>query len=250
MNGSLTNGLLGQLQGAPTSQIAQQLGIDPATAQNAIASALPLIMGTLGHHAQQPGGASTLLQALRQGQTAQDAPDSNSDSDSQEQSNETNNGIGSLLGRMLGSLAGNQQGQSGGLGGLGGLLGSMLSNSTNQLGQSSSAGGLGGLLGVMLKGNVQSNPQQNTSDILSSIFGNAQSHAQNGLGQATGLGAEKARQLMQILAPIALSHIAQHVQNNNLDANGLNTALSREQNTVQTQGGLIGNLLGSVLNRI
>ena len=41
MNGSLIADLLGQLQGAPAGQIAQQLGTDPNTAQDAIAAALP-----------------------------------------------------------------------------------------------------------------------------------------------------------------------------------------------------------------
>ena len=56
MNGSLIDDLLGQLQGAPAGQIAQQLGTDPNTAQDAIAAALPMIVGALGRNAQQPGG--------------------------------------------------------------------------------------------------------------------------------------------------------------------------------------------------
>ena len=48
MNGSLIDDLLGQLQGAPAGQIAQQLGTDPRTAQDAIAAALPMIVGALG----------------------------------------------------------------------------------------------------------------------------------------------------------------------------------------------------------
>mgnify|MGYP002662507438 CR=1 FL=1 len=43
MNGSLIDDLLGQLQGAPAGQIAQQLGTDPNTAQDAIAAALPML---------------------------------------------------------------------------------------------------------------------------------------------------------------------------------------------------------------
>jgi hypothetical protein len=222
MNGSLIEGVLGQLQGAPTSQIAQQLGIDPAAAQSAIASALPLIVGTLGHHAQRPGGAGVLLQALQQGQPGQGQDTPNPGAADQGQSGGANSGLGGMLGSMLGNLVGGQR----------------------------QGGGLGGLLGAVLGGGAQSNPQQNAGSILGRIFGGAQSHAENSLGQATGLGAEKAGQLMQILAPIALSHIAQHVQANNLDAGGLRAALSQEQDAVQDQGGPASNLLGSVLSRI
>jgi hypothetical protein len=223
MDSSLIGGLLGQLQGAHTNQIAQQLGTDPATAQNAIAAALPLIVGTLSHHAQQPGGASALLQALQQNNpSAQGTPD-DSDTSNQGQSG----GLGGMIGNLLGSLTGGQQGQGGALGGLGGLLGAVL------------GGGAG-----------QSNPQLNAGGILGQIFGNAQSHAQNSLGQATGLGTEQAGQLLTMLAPIVMSHLANHASTNNLDAAGLSTALAQEQSNVQNQGGIAGNLLGAVLSRI
>ena len=98
MNGSLIDDLLGQLQGAPASQIAQQLGTDPNTAQDAIAAALPMIVGALGRNAQQPGGATDLFSALQRDHGA---------------------GAGGMdLGSMLGGLLGG--GNAGGLGGLGG----------------------------------------------------------------------------------------------------------------------------------
>ena len=101
MNGSLIDDLLGQLQGAPAGQIAQQLGTDPNTAQDAIAAALPMIVGALGRNAQQPGGATDLFSALQRDHGA---------------------GAGGMdLGSMLGGLLGG--GNAGGLGGLGGLLG-------------------------------------------------------------------------------------------------------------------------------
>jgi len=229
MDDSLISGLLGQLQGAPTSQIAQQLGVDPAAAQNAIASALPLIMGTLGHQAQQPGGAGALLQALQQDHSGQGALDLGGLLGALTGSQGPSGGLGGMIGSVLGSLTGGQQGQQGGvLGGLGGLLGSVLGSG----------------------GSTQANPQLNAGGILGHIFGDAQSHAQDGLGQATGLGAEKAGQLLMILAPIVMAHLAHHTQANNLDAGGLSAALSQEQNAVQNQGGLASSLLGSVLSRI
>jgi hypothetical protein len=227
MNSSLINNLFVQLQGAPVSQIAQQLGTDPATAQNEIAAALPLIMGTLSHHAQQPGGAGALLQALQQGQPGQGAQD-DSNADGQAQSGSASGSLsGGLIGSVPGNLAGGQQGQGGG-----------------------ALGGLGGLLGAVLGGSAQSTSQQNAGGMLSQIFGGAQSHAQNGLGQATGLGPGKAGQLLTMLAPMVMAHLGQHVQAHNLDAGGLSAALSQEQNAVQNQGGLAGDLLGAVLSRI
>ena len=227
MDDSLIGGLLGQLQGGHTNQIAQQLGIDPATAQNAIATALPLIVGTLGHHAQQPGGAGALLQTLQQGLSGQSqgAP-GNAGASDPAQGAGASGGLGGLIGGVLGSLTGGQQGQGGAMGGLGGLL--------------------GGLLG----GGVQANLQQSAGGILGQIFGGAQSHAQDGLGQATGLGTEKAGQLLAILAPLVMAHLGNHMQANNLDASGLGAALGQEQNAVQSQGGMAGSLLGAVLSRI
>jgi hypothetical protein len=196
-NSSLIDGLLGQLQGVPTDQIAQKLGIDPATARNAISSALPMIMGTLNHNAQQPGGAEALSQALQ-------------------------NHTGDLT-SVLGSVLGGQAGQ-------GGIL--------------------GGLLGSLFGGGASQNPQADAGGILGHIFGNAQSHAQEGLGQASGLGAEKAGQLLSMLAPVVMAHLANHTQTNNLDANGLSAALSQEHAQVQSQGGLGNSLLNSVLSHL
>ncbi|MDR0478327.1 MAG: DUF937 domain-containing protein [Burkholderiaceae bacterium] len=230
MSASLIDGLLGQLQGAPASQIAQQLGMDPATAHNAIATALPMIMGALGHNAQQPGGAGALLQALQQDHSAsQGAQD-----------------VGGLLGAMTGGNAGG--------GGLGGLLGSVLGSLTGGGGQAapgqSGGGGLGSLLGAVLGGGAPASAQMNAGGILGHIFGDAQSNAQQGLGQASGLGTEKAGQLMSILAPLVMAHVANHAQTNNLDAESLGAALGQERDRVQDQGGVAGNLLSSVLSNL
>ena len=45
-------------------QISQQLGIDPAQAQQAVNAALPAIVGGMASTAQQPGGASGIQQLL------------------------------------------------------------------------------------------------------------------------------------------------------------------------------------------
>ncbi|MEN1927849.1 DUF937 domain-containing protein [Luteimonas sp. MJ250] len=62
---NLTDDLLAQLQGAPAQQVAQQLGVAPAQASDAIRAALPLLMGALGKNASQPQGAQALYGALQ-----------------------------------------------------------------------------------------------------------------------------------------------------------------------------------------
>lgn len=61
----LSSQLISHLEGAPTQQIAQQLGISPTQASSAIGAALPLLMGALGHNASQPQGAQALYGALQ-----------------------------------------------------------------------------------------------------------------------------------------------------------------------------------------
>ncbi len=124
MNGSLVDELLQQLQGAPTGQIAQQLGTDPNTAASAIAAALPMIMGALGNNAQQPGGAGALFNALQRDHAGAGAMD-----------------LGSMLGGLLGG------GQSAGAGGLGGLLGSVLGGGAPASRQMDGGGILGHIFG-------------------------------------------------------------------------------------------------------
>jgi hypothetical protein len=44
-------------------QISNQLGVDPGVAQKAVSAALPMILGGLAGHAQQPEGAAAIKQA-------------------------------------------------------------------------------------------------------------------------------------------------------------------------------------------
>ena len=110
----LSTDLASQLQGAPTQQIAQQLGIDPAQASSAITAALPLLLGALGRNASQQQGAQSLYNAL---QNDHSGPD-NSVLD-----------IGSVLGSVLGG--GGQGGQI-----LGHVFGDHQPRATQVLGQS------------------------------------------------------------------------------------------------------------------
>ena len=69
---SITEGLLGQLQGNSISQIGQRLGISPGMAATAVSAALPLIIGALGRNSRQPQGAQSLFNALQRDHANQD----------------------------------------------------------------------------------------------------------------------------------------------------------------------------------
>jgi len=179
----LANNLFQQLQGGGIEQIASQLGVEPAQAQSAVATALPLLMGALGRNAQQPDGAQALLGALQRDH----APAAN------------------------------------------GL-------------------DVGGLLGAVLGGG---GAQTDGAGILGHIFGGATPQAANGLGQATGLDSGRSSQLLQILAPIVLSFLAQRFLgggNAGGDASQLSQALGQEHQQARADDSLSG-LLGGVLDQ-
>ena len=117
------------------------------------------------------------------------------------------------------------------------------------------AGGLdlGGLLGSLLGGGAGAGSNAGSgldgAAILGHILGGNQQRAQDGLGQATGLGSGGAAQLLQLLAPIVMSFLAQRVSAGGMDAGGLGQVLGREHAQAQQQGGLGGGLLGSLLDQ-
>jgi hypothetical protein len=55
--------ILGQI---PLDQLAQQLGVDEATAEQAVRSAVPALLGGMAANAQDPGGAASLERAVAQ----------------------------------------------------------------------------------------------------------------------------------------------------------------------------------------
>lgn len=154
---------------------------------------------------------------------------------------QTESAVSAALPMLLGSLGSNaaqpqgamdlfgalQRNHSGGPD-LGALLGSLLG------GTSGSTGGNGG--------------QPDGAAILGHIFGGNQQRAEAGLGQATGLGAN-AGQLLQILAPIVMSFLAQRMSAGGMDAGSLGQVLNQEKERAQQQGGLGGGLLGSLLDQ-
>jgi hypothetical protein len=86
------------------------------------------------------------------------------------------------------------------------------------------------------------------SSILGHIFGANHVAANQGLGQATGLGQQNAGQLMAILAPIVMAALANHAQaQGGLNPGALGNILGQAGQQIQQQGGLTGGLLNAVL---
>ncbi len=110
---------------------------------------------------------------------------------------------------------------------------------------------LGNVLGSVLGGGGQGN------DILGHIFGARQPRAEQGLGQATGLGNDKAGMLLKVLAPIVMAYLAKRMFENRQPGQVnaeptpqvLGRELGQEHQRVSQQGGLGGGLLGAVLDR-
>ncbi|GAA6119923.1 DUF937 domain-containing protein [Acidovorax sp. FG27] len=158
---------------------------------------------------------------------------------------QTQSAVGAALPLLLGALGRNAE-QPGGAQAIFGAL--------QRDHAPAAAGGLdlGGLLGSMLGGGGGSGgagaQASAGADILGHIFGGQQRQAEAGLGQATGLGAN-AGQLLQLLAPIVMSFLAQRVASGGMDAGALGDTLGRERVQAQQQGGLGGGLLGSLLDQ-
>jgi hypothetical protein len=139
-------------------------------------------------------------------------------------------------GGALGGLGGGGSGGDGGSGGLGGLLGGLLGG-----GQTQDGGGAGF---------PQPGGRQADADgMLGHIFGDRTQRADEGLGQATGLGSNNAHHLLQVLAPIVMSFLAQRFARGNADPGVLQQALGQEREQIGQQGGLGGGLLGAVLDQ-
>lgn len=121
-------------------------------------------------------------------------------------------------------------------------------------------GDLGSLLGLVL-GGAQSR-QTDGAGMLGHIFGGQQGRAEQHLGEATGLGGDRAGMLMKILAPMVMAYLAKRMfggqdsggaamgmAGGNPTAQVLGAILGQEQQQVRQQGGLGGGLLGAVLDQ-
>ena len=159
--------------------------------------------------------------------------------------------VGAALPLLLGALGNNAAQPQGAAALLAALQRDHMPSATPQgLGGLGDLGGLGGLLGGLLGGGGGKSGAGlgDGAAILGHILGGNRQQTENQLGQATGLG-NNAGQLLAMLAPIVMSFLANRVQSGNLDATTLGQTLGRERAQVQQQGGLGGDLLGSLLDQ-
>ena len=88
-----------QLTGGAVQQISQQLGLDPATTQQAVTAALPVVLGGMAKHASNPSAAAAIHQEADNHSTPADMTTVSNILSGQ-------GGVGGLLGTILGT---NQQ---------------------------------------------------------------------------------------------------------------------------------------------
>lgn len=146
--------------------------------------------------------------------------------------------VSAALPMMLGALGNNTQSSQG----ADALFGAL------QRDHAGSGFDLGGLLGSVLGGGAGAAQvgQADSAGILGHIFGGQHEQAADQLGQATGLG-DNAGKLLQMLAPIVMSFLAQRVMSGGMNSSDLGNALGQEQANAQQQGGVAGSILGSLL---
>ena len=212
----LVDAVMAQIGDNEVGAIAQRFGMSPGQAQVAIEQTLPLMVGAMAKNASTPDGAEALHTAL-------------------------GDHVGTDLGGLLGGLFGGGSGggaPAGGLGSLGPLAEAVLGGMGGGASQTAAPapdgndmlGGIGGA-------------------ILGNIFGNKRGQAEQGLGQATGLGGANAGQLMAMLAPIVMAVLARMNQQRGLGPGGLTDMLGSETQRTREAGGASGGLLGAVLDR-
>jgi hypothetical protein len=86
-------------------------------------------------------------------------------------------------------------------------------------------------------------PENSGSGILRHVLGGKQQAVQNGLSQATGLDVGKAGTLLTMLAPLVMGALGRAKRENSLDAGGISTLLTSEQEHLkQSAPGVMGAL--------
>lgn len=157
--------------------------------------------------------------------------------------------VGAALPLLMGALGRNASQPQGAEA----LLGALQRNHVGATG----GGDLGGLLGAVLGGG--GGKAADGAGILGHVLGGRQDTAAQQLGAATGLGGDRAGQLMKILAPIVMAYLAKRMfsgsesgasaPSGHVTADVLGAILGQEQRQVRQQGGLAGGLLGAVLDK-
>lgn len=104
---------------------------------------------------------------------------------------------------------------------------------------------LGSVLGAVLGGGGQGD------QILAHVFGGRQSRAEDALGTATGLGGDRAGQLLRMLAPLVLAYLAKRLfsQQGHASPAVLGDVLGQEHQRVVEDREGSGGLLGAVLDQ-
>jgi hypothetical protein len=104
---------------------------------------------------------------------------------------------------------------------------------------------LGSVLGAVLGGGGQGDR------ILAHVFGGRQTRAEDALGTATGLGGERASQLLRMLAPLVLAYLARRLfsQPDSASPATLGDVLGQEHQRVVEDREGSGGLLGAVLDQ-
>ena len=104
---------------------------------------------------------------------------------------------------------------------------------------------LGSVLGAVLGGGGQGD------QILAHVFGGRQSRAEDALGTATGLGGDRAGQLLRMLAPLVLAYLARRLfsQHGAASPAVLGDVLGQEHQRVVEDREGSGGLLGAVLDQ-
>lgn len=212
--------LLGeQLGGSTVDEISKRVGVPRDSAEKAMASALPALLGGLAKNANtSPDGALALANALDR------------DHD------------GSLLDGLAAMIGGAGAGAASTGGG---------SEGPSDLPGGAGGGGLGDLLGGMLRGGgggsgaAASSRAVDGDGILGHVFGQKRAAVESGVAQSSGLDLGKAAQLLKIAAPLVMGALGKMKKQGGLDANGLASLLQQEQAAVETaapgmqQGGLL-----------
>lgn len=109
------------------------------------------------------------------------------------------------------------------------------------------SGSIAGLLGAVLGGG--GGRQTDGAGILGHILGGSQPRAEAGVAQAAGLDANKAGQLLKVLAPLVMAFLArQATRQGQASPQALGTMLGQEERQIRRESG-VGDLLGAVLDQ-
>ncbi|HEU4867869.1 MAG TPA: DUF937 domain-containing protein [Actinomycetota bacterium] len=190
-------GIEGLMKELPIGDIAQRLGVDEATAKQAIDQALPTLFGGLKANAQDPAGERSIAEAVSQhppslvegGVNLSDVDESDGEKivshvfgDNKQQVVQTLGGLPKGGGKalqekllpilapiVLSYLAKQLGGKGGkGAGGLGGVLGDILGSAA---GGGKGGGGVGDILGDLLGGGGAKGKGGGVGDILGGLLG-------------------------------------------------------------------------------